>query len=339
MALFPGSADIVETISFNSAHHAAEERLGRYQSFFSTAADVIRAGAGFQADVTGWLLDRAALCRLFLNDVEHARDDARVAECGYNHFTLMIVFSGTLDVDSGAGYCRITPGEAVLIDMAQPVRFRAVAAQIATLAVAREFVVGAARDGDDLHGMQLSEGRVAFLRYYLSLLMERLGHLAGDMVPAVTRALEPLLSAALAGPAPGAMITTGADNAVGRSDRVRMMVNALVSDPGTTPAVIAQHSGLSRATLYRVFQSSGGVAAYIQQQRLKLLRTALLRPGEKRSFAQISTTVGFSSESHASRLFMKQFGVRPNELRKNASLPARRAVHSVYEGWMDDLRA
>lgn len=73
--------------------------------------------------------------------------------------------------------------------------------------------------------------------------------------------------------------------------------------------------GASRATLFRAFESSGGISHFIKQNRLERAREALLaRRGRDPSVAEIARLHGFRSESHFSRSFQDRFGHRPGTL-------------------------
>lgn len=68
--------------------------------------------------------------------------------------------------------------------------------------------------------------------------------------------------------------------------------------------------GLSRPTLYRLFQALGGVARYIRERRLRLAHRHLQRdPGC--SLTWLLYEVGFASERQFQRAFQARFGMSP----------------------------
>jgi AraC-like DNA-binding protein len=59
----------------------------------------------------------------------------------------------------------------------------------------------------------------------------------------------------------------------------------------------------------------GGVASYIQAERLRAARLALSDPADRRSVARIAESVGLFDTSSFSRMFRRAFGCSPQEMR------------------------
>ena len=105
---------------------------------------------------------------------------------------------------------------------------------------------------------------------------------------------------------------------------------------------------ISRTQLYRLFEPLGGVARYIQEQRLVRACAELSNPAhDHRRIYEIAFAWGFSSEAHFSRLFRHTFGQSPSEVRARvrATLssagrptPAGSASGSSYAEWVRQLR-
>lgn len=71
----------------------------------------------------------------------------------------------------------------------------------------------------------------------------------------------------------------------------------------------------SRATVYRSFKPSGGVAAFVREQRLLRCFDELSRPTKlTRLVSEIATRWGFDNPSHFNRLFNAQFGINPSDV-------------------------
>lgn len=104
---------------------------------------------------------------------------------------------------------------------------------------------------------------------------------------------------------------------------------------------------MSRATLYRLFESIGGIAAYIQSRRLARAYAALVRPAHRhRRLYDIALDWGFVSEAHFSRSFRRAFGLSPSEARALAGSTRRVAVRAPgsedahdYADWLTRLRS
>jgi AraC-like DNA-binding protein len=103
-------------------------------------------------------------------------------------------------------------------------------------------------------------------------------------------------------------------------ERIRRHITASLGSPGLHPEALCGLFRISRTQLYRLFEPLGGVAAYIQEQRLgrayaELSNTTL---GHRRIY-DIAFDLGFSSEAHFSRIFRRAFGLSPSEVRARAS--------------------
>lgn len=111
--------------------------------------------------------------------------------------------------------------------------------------------------------------------------------------------------------------------------------------PELTADWMAGRLGVSRSTLYRAFEASGGVMVSIQRRRLARAY-ALLRQRQGRSptVAEIAHDCGFFSESHFSRAFRDRYDLSPGELGAPAApsgvRPTENRIH--HERLMDWLR-
>jgi len=111
--------------------------------------------------------------------------------------------------------------------------------------------------------------------------------------------------------------------------------------PDLTADRIAVELGVSRSTLYRAFEASGGVMVSIQRRRLAMAY-ALLRQRQGRSptVAEIAHDCGFSSESHFSRAFRDLYDLSPGELGAASIEIKPRSMDGVrHDLFMDWLRS
>ena len=85
--------------------------------------------------------------------------------------------------------------------------------------------------------------------------------------------------------------------------------------PDLSPEFIAGQMQVSRATLYRLFESEGGVMHFVQGERLKGVRDALTDPMETRTLGRLAEVFAFGSLSHLSRGFRNRYGIPPRAWR------------------------
>ena len=112
----------------------------------------------------------------------------------------------------------------------------------------------------------------------------------------------------------------------------KAVIEIRLRDPDLTPELIAQECGLSRRTLYRLFENEGGVAGYTWERRLSAACRELRAPElSGLSIGDIAARAGFKRFSHFSFLFKKTFMLSAREYRlNNLSVNSSRNNEDVF---------
>ncbi len=301
-------------LQFDSDALPKPERFAAYRDLYKGGADVELLGTGFRVRLNAWSLDRVTVFERHLNDVGHRRSRERTDGDAFDHFVVTVVVSGRVEMDTGDGFIVIPPGGGVIADARQAMRNRLHDAHIYTVRIGRDQFVAMLGPARATHGMRMSVERTALLIDYLRAMTRRIdmldipamGHAVDALFALIMGTLEPLTDAV----DQPAVLRDAA-----RFARVRALIDAHIADPDLGPAMLAERADLSRATLYRLFKSHGGIIAHIRLRRLQLLLMSLTDALEARSFADLAIAWGFRSEAHASRLFQQRYGVRPGQYR------------------------
>lgn len=183
----------------------------------------------------------------------------------------------------------------------------------------RDFLPGEAAN---LHGHTLSSGIGRLLGDYLLSLFQNLPNLSEPDVPHVVQSTLQLVTAAIS---PTAETVREADSPIRNAllGRVQRYMDDHLLDPDLKPERICRDIGVSRAKLYQLFESSGGVMRQIQRKRLGRAYRALADLGRPRAcIAEIAWRHGFSDEKYFHRSFKAEFGHTPNETFECARRPA-----------------
>lgn len=97
--------------------------------------------------------------------------------------------------------------------------------------------------------------------------------------------------------------------------RVRRLIDARITSGKIDIASLAADLGVSRSTLYRLFEPQKGVEAFITERRLAHVRRALSDETDTRRIGTIAAAYGFDDHSNFSRIFKRRYGQTPADLR------------------------
>ncbi|MGC2202868.1 MAG: helix-turn-helix domain-containing protein [Stellaceae bacterium] len=165
-----------------------------------------------------------------------------------------------------------------------------------------------------------------------SVLDTPLGHLLGDYMIALERrlaavtegdfsqignAVRAIVAAAVA-PSVERVAVAKPQIDLGRKERVRQAVRRHLRTPTLGPKNLSRLVGMSRSNLYRLFEDTGGVARYIQRERLLEAHAILSDPATPQSISAIAEDLCFADSSSFSRTFKREFGYSPGEVRSAA---------------------
>jgi AraC-like DNA-binding protein len=305
---------MTEMFAFDSAAYEDEEAFARYRDLYAHGSDVERTADPFFARVRGWRLDRTLLFVREYGGVRHHRRE-RIARDGFEHVVLHHVTSGELLSSAGDAQVRVEPGETLVYDTRKAMDSSARAVGLITVSLARNAARAAAGRLDKLHRRRISAQDGALLAALLRALVDEAPRLPPGAQHTVTRTLVDLLSVAINPAGSGARSDFHRLEYV-RREAARRLIEAHLGDRDFTVRDITRETGVSRASLYRLFEAQGGVQRFIQLRRLQHLRDRLDdRDFDSQPLAELAPLSGFSGESHASRLFKQIFGISPGAYR------------------------
>ena len=326
-------ASTPERLDFALQGPAHSTAFDRYHAFYTLGSDVAPAGERFRASIACTRLDRMVLHDRRLRSVTHSRGIDRARRDDLAHFTVTLCLDGTMFGAGSQGFRRVRPGEIWLADMTQPVRTRIEDARLVTLAVSRDVVETATHRPGALHATVVSRERAAGLADALLRLVDRSAALSVPDAAAAEDEVTRLVGSMLGSP------STADAQRLARLARARQVIDDRLDQPDLDAETLAANLHVSRSTVYRLFAASGGVARVIQARRLERLRRLLSERDVDASIADLANLVGLASESHASRLFLGRYGLRPGAFRTGTRDPSDFAVGLVrMSGWLAELQ-
>lgn len=211
------------------------------------------------------------------------------------------------------------PGATVIVDHSQTSLHDSAGGRSIGFSVPRHLAIQAGLDVARLHGMVLSPAESMMLASHMLQVRDALPRFSEEDAPRVGQSMLDLLVLAL-------KAAERSDTRGFREDpatlmlRARQEIQSSLGSPGLTAAKLCRSLGISRSTLHRLFDKSGGVQAYIRDLRLDGARQALLDPGNAERIGDVAERLGFTDAGHLSRLFKARFGETPRDCRARASL-------------------
>ena len=324
-----------------STREHATHRLAPVESDLSTAkgrADWTEAWRGlfevgaFQvsgqtspARLEAWTSGRSMLTRAQYSGLS-LRRDARVIRLGMcDAYVVRAVLAGDVTGRAGARNIKAHAGDVLSLDLAREVELFADAPNDeATLWLPRAFIGDAPGIADSIHGLVLSgtTPAAAMLRAMLQALgegaaktdaaeFEELIACAADLaIKTLRRFAKPGLGQETSSPLE-TFIT------------IRKFIDRNLASPKLGSQMIAASFGLSRSTLYRLFEPVGGLSVYIRDARMRRIYEEITSPSRaNRRIGPAAFGFGFKNFSAFSRAFREIYGMSPAEARKASLIGA-----------------
>lgn len=284
---------------------------------FDVEAPSDLARRGFSADVEAFQLGDMVITNATLGEQRYVRSYARARRDGMDHFVLNLYRSGGWRAQTSRGEFEGKAGQVSILDLASDLISDEPNSQLVTLFLPRSLVEAQLPNLGALHGSAPTGPHAVLLAEFLDLLARQLPTLPAGQEQALSRAtcemLIACLSPTLANPEPA---RPSLEIVLHR--RAKRFIETHLGAAELTPDAICHAVGVSRRTLYRLFDVEGGVQRYIQSRRLERIRQLLADPKETRRIAEIAAEFGFLRSDHFARAFKHHFGQPARDLRELA---------------------
>ena len=274
----------------------------------------------------------------------------RATSAAQGRIAICLQINGSATGLAGDGAMSAEPGDVMFFDLSQSLTMRQSApdglVDWVTLWTVRDRILPLVSDENALHGLVLKPdspaGAVigatmrAFAGSAPKMRLTEFDAVAEGLVALATKSIAPALARAGAGavPAPLASFVT-----------IRRYIDRKLASPDLSANSIAAEFGLSRASLYRLFEPAGGIARYIRKVRLsRAYQEITAAEFSNRRIGFIAYQLGFKNVSAFSRLFHEVYGVTPGEARARARQTVARPEYAVpaqpgesLTRWLDAL--
>jgi AraC-like DNA-binding protein len=266
------------------------------------------------------------------------RSAPMIARQGVDHVLLQFYGTGEGRVAAGGAASTVAAGQVVVIDLSQPVVIEAGRVTATSIVIPRRLLGAHITTIEDLHGQALdcvSHPALHVVQTYLSGLIDCADAVRSAQALHLAQAAVELCGAGF-DPGDGLARATGH----GLHVTIRQFIEAELGGAAFGVDTILGHFGLSRTSLYRMFESDGGAAHYIRERRLLRALRLLTRPGARLRISAVAYAAGFADEKTFSRAFRRRFGFAPREAGPADTFPqGANPDEPILLSWMKSLTA
>ena len=280
---------------------------------------------GFPATNWNWSMEGLTVSRVRSPPTSVGRSKTNIRRSPVDHWAIILSKRSATDIQVGERSLEVPAGTPFVLSLGDEIRVdRGQDDDRMMLLLSRDQFGRIAHLVEALKGMLLPATQGRFLADYMLVLERNLPGLAPPELARFPSAVEAMLAACLA---PSADRVATARNQIDLTlmERVRQAVRRNLRSPSLGPDKLCRETAMSRSQLYRVLESEGGVAHYIQRRRLSESFAILCDGSNTYPIARIAEALCFADASSFTRAFRHEFGVTPREVRQ-ASLAGQAPV-------------
>lgn len=302
--------------------HTLQQRdqADAWKTWFEPVFGVIPRKAddpSFPARNTVWKLDDLVVSRVSAPAVRVQRTPSQIRRNPVDHWVLTFCQKGETTIQTRRRTLHGPPGVPFLWSLAEPSETVRSDAERLQIFLSRDVFRDIAPVLDAARGAVLDTPLGRLLGDFMLSLEHRLQGLEISDMPRLTAAARALIAACVA-PSADRIADAKTQMDQGRLERVRQTVRTHLRSYRLGPDMLCRAVGMSRSSLYRLLESEGGVARYVQRHRLLEARAILSDPANKRPISVIAEELCFADPSSFGRAFRSMFGHRASEFRSAA---------------------
>lgn len=315
-----GAIARVTSHRFSTTALARPDQEEAWREWFRPIFEVISAGPaseGFAAVNQVWRLGELATSRVAGPASRVVRGRAHLRSNPVDHWILGYSERGSMTIRTGNGVARPPPGRPYLWSLAEPTEYVRTEAEMTGIFLPRDTFRDLAGVLDLAVGAVFDSPLGQILGDFILTLERHAPRLTAADLPRLTRAVGSLVAACIA-PSPERLAESRGPIDVGRMERLRQTVRKHLRSPRLGPNTLGRLVGVSRSQLYRLLAETGGVARYIQRQRLVEAYRILSDPESTTPIFAIAEELCFEDASSFSRAFRREFEMSPSDVRRSA---------------------
>lgn len=326
---------LAQTFATNSL--PAADQFEAWRAWYSPVFDSTLqrpVEGGFRAKISTWILDGFTFSQVSAPAVNGIRTKAHIRRNPVDHWVVTAYRCGTTRIGTQNTSLEPPLGAPFVVSLAEEVTAqRSNHNDRLALHLSRDRFQAVSPLLDAARGLPLDTPQGRMLADYMLLLERNLPSLPREDASRVGSAVQAMIEACLA-PCADGLVRAGSQINVTLMERVRRAVGKHLHSPSLGPAKLCREAAVSRSHLYRLLESEGGVARYIQRRRLSESFTLLSDTANTLSIGSIAEALCFADASSFSRAFRREFGMAPGDVRascRGGLRPAASAITSEHD--------
>jgi len=294
---------------FCTAGLQASDQFDAWRSLHKNTIELFPSderSAGFVAEFSSWTLGELILTHVVYEGAP-GRQWRHRPKSYLDHWCVVLARTTAADGSSSQ--------QLSFRSLALPFEGQARDTEIITLYLPRDSGAADQQRFDEAHGLELSRELAPLLSGYMDNLVRQLRYVSPEYAVTLEMPTRALVAACIAPHPSGRELARHLPSSV-LIDKARAVVRQNMASPDFGPERLARLLAMSRSKLYRLFESSGGVAHFINKERLREAHLRLSSYRSALSIHAIGNEVGFADHSTFSRAFRREFGCSPTEARE-----------------------
>lgn len=307
----------MEPWRFSTRQLRPQDQHQAWSEWFQPVFDVCPEDAGrqgFDAEYLAWELGCVTMTRVSAPAARTLRKPPHVRRSPVDHWVITYCRDGVTALSTDSGHLDARAGVPFVWSLGQTSDSRRTVADRLQLYLPRDSFSGIGPSLDTAVGAMQDTPLGHLLGDYMLLLERELPNLQPEDAGRLANAVETMVAACLA---PSVDKVAAAKRQINLTlmERVRRAVREHLRSPSLGPDKLCREAATSRSQLYRVLEGEGGVARYIQRQRLAESFAILCDVSNNASINAIAEILCFADASSFSRAFRREFGVSPKDVR------------------------